>query len=167
MAPPPAVVAPAPATPAPASPPATPATPARQRVCVECAPGEKAQWGEASIGGGATSGCPADLRQRLEAVALSGDFDALSSEIGAGCRAIRVDLPAGARFTGFRYEASSRGVVADCMPGRDCPAGAARFPFEPVIRKEGGRTTLLVGFESTAADWRNALVAGYWSLAKK
>ena len=78
-----------------------------------------------------------------------------------------LDLPAGARFTGFRYEATGGAVTADCLPGRECPAGSARFPFEPVIRKEGGRTILLVGFESTASAPRKAVVAGYSSFTRK
>jgi hypothetical protein len=143
-------------------------TTASARLCVECAPGESATWGEAWIDGGASGGCPADLRQRFESVSLGGPaFDAFAAALGASCRAIRLDLPAGARFTGFRYEATGGSVTADCLPGRDCPAGGARFPFEPVIRKEGGRTILLIGFESTASEPRRAVVAGYSSFTRK
>ena len=94
----------------------------------------------------------------------------LSAELasaGAGCRVIAVELPAGARFTGFRYEAQSAAVAADCLPGRACPAGDCRFPNEPVLRVEGNRTTLLVAFESTAADLRRAVVAGYSTYNKR
>ncbi|MGE0640518.1 MAG: carboxypeptidase-like regulatory domain-containing protein [Thermoanaerobaculia bacterium] len=169
---PPAPVAPAapesapPAEPAPS--PLTPsaATPApRQRLCVECPPGESAAWGEATIEGGAKGGCPADLAARLRGESLDGLAE--SSEIGPGCRVIRVDLPAGARYTGFRFEARSAGVTADCLPGRECPAGNARFPFEPVLRETGNRTTLLVAFESDAPDRRSALVAGYSTYEKR
>lgn len=86
---------------------------------------------------------------------------------GAGCRVIAVELPAGARFTGYRYEAQSAGVAADCLPGRGCPAGGCRFPIEPVLRVEGNRTTLLVAFESTAPDLRRAVVAGYSTYNKR
>lgn len=164
--PPPQVVPPA-AAPAPAAPlrPAAAAVAPRQRLCVECSPGESAAWGEAAVEGGATSGCPADLAARLRSLDLG---EAISvSALGDGCRVIRVDLPAGARYTGFRYEARSAGVTADCLPNRECPAGNARFPFEPVVRKESQRTTLLVAFESTAPDRRNALVAGYSTYNKK
>lgn len=121
------------------------------------------------IAGGAGAGCPANLRQRLDSVSLFGDADfaSLNADLGPGCRAIRIELPAGARFTGFRYEASGGAVTADCLPGRDCPAGGARFPFEPVIRREGGRTILLVAFESTAAEPRAGVVAGYFSFTRK
>lgn len=95
--------------------------------------------------------------------ALSGELAAA----GLGCRVAAVELPAGARFTGFRYEAQSAGVAADCLPGRDCPAGGCRFPNEPVLRVEGQRTTLLVAFESTAPDLRRAVVAGYWTYNKR
>lgn len=91
----------------------------------------------------------------------------LSSELGPGCRVISVELPAGARFTGYRYEAQSQGLAADCLPGRGCPAGGCRFPADPVIRLAGNRTVLLVGFESTAPDLRRAVVAGYSTYAKK
>ena len=66
-----------------------------------------------------------------------------------------------------RYEAAGGAVTADCLPGRECPAGGARFPIEPVIRREGGRTILLVAFESTAAEARAAVVAAYFSFTRK
>ena len=91
----------------------------------------------------------------------------LSSGLGAGCRVIAVELPAGARFTGYRYEAQSAGLAADCLPGRGCPAGGCRFPNEPVLRQEGNRTVLLVAFESTAPDLRRAVVAGYSTYNKR
>ena len=146
--------------------PVAPPAPVRQHLCVECPPGETAAWGEAAIAGGATAGCPADLAARLKGVALGG-LAQLSTELGPGCRVLAVELPAGARFTGFRYEAQSQGVTADCLPGRGCPAGDCRFPSEPVVRQEGNRTVLLVGFESTAPDLRRALVAGYSTYSKK
>ena len=160
-------VAPPPA-PAAALLPAAPA-PARGRLCVECPAGESAAWGEAAIEGGATVGCPVDLPVRLKSVDLAA-AGALSAELaaaGTGCRVIAVELPAGARFTGFRYEAQSAGVAADCLPGRGCPAGGCRFPNEPVLRVEGNRTVLLVGFESTAPDLRRAVVAGYSTYNKR
>ena len=175
----PAAPAPAPvpvaaATPvAPAVPaaPAAPAAPAvgRARLCVECPPGESAAWGEAAIDGGATAGCPADLAARMKSVELSAvaELSAGLAASGAGCRVIAVELPAGARFTGYRYEAQSAGVAADCLPGRGCPAGGCRFPIEPVLRVEGNRTTLLVAFESTAPDLRRAVVAGYSTYNKR
>jgi hypothetical protein len=138
----------------------------RARLCVECPPGESASWGEAEIPGGAASGCPADLAARLKSVDLSA-IPALSGDLGAGCRVLAVELPAGARFTGFRYEAQSAGLAADCLPGRGCPSGGCRFPNEPVLRQDGKRTVLLVAFESTAADLRRAVVAGYSTYSKR
>ena len=166
----PPIVAPAPvaATPAPAG--LQPeAAPARARLCVECPPGESAAWGEVAIAGASSSGCPSDLQAKLKTVELSA-VARLSAELagaGLGCRIIAVELPAGARFTGFRYEAQSAAVAADCLPGRNCPAGDCRFPNEPVLRVEGNRTTLLVAFESTAADQRRAVVAGYSTYNKR
>jgi hypothetical protein len=175
----PAQPTPAPAAPLPAKTPpsaspvvaAPPAAPAAQRarLCVECPPGESAAWGEAAIEGGATAGCPADIGARLKNVDLEA-VATLSSELaagGAGCRVIAVELPAGARFTGFRYEAQSAGLAADCLPGRGCPSGGCRFPNEPVLRQDGKRTVLLVAFESTAADMRRAVVAGYSTYSKR
>lgn len=164
------VAAPAPrVTAAPPAAPAPSAPAARPRLCVECPPGESAAWGEAAIPGAAATGCPADLQARLKTVALAavGELSAELERAASGCRVIAVDLPAGARFTGYRYEAQSATVVADCLPGRSCPAGDCRFPHEPVLRIEGNRTTLLVSFESTAAEPRRAVVAGYSTYSKR
>ncbi|MEO8195193.1 MAG: carboxypeptidase-like regulatory domain-containing protein [Thermoanaerobaculia bacterium] len=153
---------------APSAPPAAPAA-ARPRLCVECPAGESAEWGEAAIPGGAAAGCPADLAEKLKSVEL-GAVAQLSADLaaaGAGCRVIAVELPAGARFTGYRYEAQSAGVAADCLPGRGCPAGDCRFPADPVLRQVGNKTVLLVPFESTAADLRRAVVAGYSTYNKR
>ncbi len=163
------VVAASPPSPAAPAAPAPPAQPGRARLCVECSPGESAAWGEAAIEGGAKAGCPEDLPARLKSVEL-GAVGALSADLagaGLGCRVVAVELPAGARFTGYRYEAQSAGVAADCLPGRGCPAGGCRFPNEPVLRQEGNRTVLLVGFESTAPDLRRAVIAGYSTYTKR
>ena len=156
---------------APAGPvvPAPAPAPSRARLCVECPPGESAAWGEATIEGGAAVGCPADLAARLRSVELSAVAE-LSRELaaeGVGCRVIAIELPAGARFTGFRYEAQSAGLAADCLPGRGCPAGGCRFPNEPVLRQDGQRTVLLVAFESTDPELRRAVVAGYSTYNKR
>ena len=106
---------------------------------------------------------------RLKTVELDA-VAGLSAELaasGAGCRVIAIELPAGARFTGYRYEAQSTGVTADCLPGRDCPAGACRYPNDPVLRQVGNKTVLLVAFESTAVELRRAVVAGYSTYNKR
>lgn len=136
---------------------------------MECPPGETAVWGEAAIPAGATVGCPVDLQARLRTIDPAG-VGGLASELvasGAGCRLLAIELPAGARFTGYRYEAQSATVAADCLPGRDCPAGGCRFPFDPVLRQVGNRTLLLVTFESTAPEARRAVVAGYSTYNKR
>lgn len=165
----PVQVAPSPASapaPAPAEPRPAPLPPAKPRVCVECPAGESAAWGEATVPAGDVDGCPGDLAARLATVALD-DVAELAASLGKGCRVVQVALPAGARYTGFRFEAQSASVVADCLPGRECPAGGCRFPFAPVVRRAGQRTVLLAGFASAVAEPRRALVAGYSTYDKK
>ncbi len=166
---PPEVVPPAPVTPLPepvAVPQPAPLPAARPRVCVECPPGESAAWGEATISVGSAEGCPGDLAARLAAVPLDG-VDELAAGVGGGCRVVQVALPAGARYTGFRFEAQSASVTADCLPGRECPAGGCRFPFAPVVRRVGQRTVLLAAFASAASEPRRALVVGYSTYDKR
>ncbi len=165
--PPPVVSTPVAPVPEPlAAPQPAPLPPARPRVCVECPPGESAAWGEATIATGSAEGCPSDLAARLAAVPLE-KVDEIAAGVGDGCRIMQVTLPAGARYTGFRFEAQSGSVTADCLPGRDCPSGGCKFPFAPVVRRAGQRTTLLAAFASTVREPRRALVVGYSTYDKK
>jgi len=143
----PAAVAPVPETEsAPARPRVSVAAPLA-RECFECGYGERALYAEATVisGGG---GCPANLAGELASRALA-DLPDLIADLPAGCAVLQVELPERGRFVGFRFEAGGPvGAAADCLAGRDCPAGACRFPVEPVIRRRGERTTLLAIFES-------------------
>lgn len=140
--------------------------PSRPRLCVECPAGESASWAETTIPVGDAAGCPADLPGRLESVALD-EIDGLAATLGQGCRLLVAELPAGARYTGFRYESQSPALTADCLPGRGCPAGDCQFPWPPVVRRDGKRTLLLAAFASGAAEPRRAVLAGYSTFEKK
>lgn len=115
-------------------------------------------------GGGAV--CPADLAARLEA-APEAEVEALRAALPDGCSVLRVDLPRGARFVGFRYEATGETGAADCMPNRPCPAGGCRFPGDPVIRRSAERTTVLARFESTSAAARTGALTVYYTVGKR
>ena len=134
------------------------------RSCFECKPGEAALAVAANIvaGGGR---CTEDAAARLRASALH-EIDAVRAAQGSGCSVLRVDLPAGARYTGFRYEAEGpNGRALDCLPGKECPVGASRFVGEPILRREGDTTTVIGLFEASA-DRRGTLTV-YWSRSKK
>jgi hypothetical protein len=133
--------------------------PAAPRACFECRPGEQALWAEAAVAAGGAA-CPADLRARLEAAPIA-ELEAVRATLPGGCALLRVELPRGTRFVGFRYEATGERGAADCLPGRPCPAGECRFPDDPVVRREGDRTTVLAWFEATGAGPRSAVVTVY------
>lgn len=95
------------------------------------------------------------------------ELEGLRSTLAAGCAVLRVDLPRGTRFVGFRYEATGEQGAADCFPNRPCPAGACRFPGDPVIRRDGDRTTVLTPFESTAAAARVGALTVYYAQGKR
>lgn len=153
-------------TPRPAPPKPVPAPrPPAPRTCFECRPGEQALWAEATLEGGG-AGCPGDLRSRLETAPI-GELEGLRSGLPVGCALLRVDLPRGMRFVGFRYEATGEKGAADCFPNRPCPAGDCRFAGDPVLRREGDRTTVLGLFESTAAAARGAALTVYYTPAKR
>jgi len=137
--------------------------PAAPRTCYECRPGEQALWTEVRLEAGGT--CPADLRARLE-TAFVGDLESLRASLPAGCALLRVDLPRGTRFVGFRYEATGERTPADCLPGRPCPAGECRFPGDPVI-KRGESTAVLALFESNAAAARTGALTVYYTAGKR
>jgi hypothetical protein len=151
------VPAPAASTPVDKPPAPTPIPrPAPPRACFECRPGEQALWAETMVVGGGAA-CPADLRARLEAAPVA-EIEAARSALPAGCALLRVDLPRGTRYIGFRYEATGERAAADCLPGRPCPVGECRFPGDPVVKRDGDRTTVLAWFEATGAAPRSAVL---------
>jgi hypothetical protein len=159
-APPAPAVAPAPvAAPAPVSAPRLIAAAPIARACYECRPGESALLAEVEIAAGGGR-CPAELAARL-ATASRAELALLAGELPAGCALLTVELPANARYSGFRYEAAGgNGRSEDCLAGRACPAGGCSFPIEPVVRREGNATLVLALFESDAA--RRAGFTVYW-----
>lgn len=164
--PPPATVAP-PTAPIAVAPPAMPtrgvAAPIA-RSCFECRPGESALVVDATISDLSGVACAPELAARL-GVLLATELEALVASVGGGCAILRIDLPAGARYTGFRYEAAEPSASgADCLPGRDCPAGECRFVGEPIVRRAGDATTVFALFSSSAA--RRGALTVYWSRRK-
>lgn len=109
--------------------------------------------------------CSADAAGAVRSAAV-GELSALAGSFGAGCALLRVDLPAGARYTGFRYEAEGpNGRAADCLAGKECPVGASRFVGEPIVRREGDVTIVLALFEAAAE--RRGTFTVYSSRSKK
>ncbi|HYX23519.1 MAG TPA: carboxypeptidase-like regulatory domain-containing protein [Thermoanaerobaculia bacterium] len=141
--PPPAPTPPAaaPETPPPAAPPAERLRTSKERNCVECQPGESAlslEW-TVSPGGGA-GGCGADIAKRL----AGGDVPA---ELATGCHVLRIALPAGVRYTAYRYEVLVADDSLDCPTGKDCPRNMGRWPMDPVLVRGTQGTVILAPFE--------------------
>jgi hypothetical protein len=153
----PTAPAPAPA-PAPVPPPAEPAPAApvkpadstrlrssRDRSCAECPPGESALSMERVVPPGAGAGCGGDIAGRLR----GGDVPA---DLPAGCHVLRIAVPAGGRYTGYRFEVSDGGGSLDCMAGKDCGRNAGRWPIDPVLVRGAQGTVLLAPFEPGPSD---------------
>ena len=155
------VVVPAPA-PAPA--PALPEPKAQrrsyaERSCIECKAGEEALSVEVAVPPGTTP-CGEGLENRLS------ERDAAKAEAGLppSCRLLRIILPPGARFTGYRYEVEDGGASRDCRAGADCPVGASRFPLDPGIRRGPTGTAFTAAFENTSPDRsRRAIFTVYFA----
>ncbi|MFL6292249.1 MAG: hypothetical protein ACJ759_15250 [Thermoanaerobaculia bacterium] len=158
--------APQPATPPPAAPAPAPAPgatlrrSAQDRTCAECKPGESSLSVEAVAppAAGAT-GCGSGLREAL----LRRDVTGLP----AGCQMLRLELPANARYIGYRYEIQDGGTNANCEAGKDCPSGDARWPMDPLLFRDGtGKTTVSAAFENRSADReRRAVLTVYFKEA--
>lgn len=157
------VTAPTPTRVSPSAP--APARSAVARTCFECRPGEQALWAETTVAAGGAP-CPQDLRARLSA-ATAAEVEGVRAALPASCALLRVDLPRGTRYVGFRYEASGEQGAADCFPNRPCPAGNCRFPGDPVVRREGDRTVVFTWFESSAAAPRGAAFTVYYAQGRR
>lgn len=153
--PPAAVPSPAPAPPTPQPDPVRLRT-HKDRTCIECPPGESAISTERTVPHGSGS-CGGDIASRLQG-------GAIPTDLPDGCHVLRIALPAGARYTGYRYDLQDGGDVRDCLAGRDCSGGGGRWPADPVLVRGPNGTVVLAAFESGAADReRRAVLTVYFS----
>jgi hypothetical protein len=154
-----------------------PAAPPAQRVlrrsyadgtCADCRPSEGAVSVE-EIAAPAAAGAPAcgdALRQAL-AQARSGSAMALAAGLPPSCRLIEVRLPAGARYTGYRYEAGDGTGGGDCLAGRECPVGQSLWPADPALHRAADGTTITAGFvNNSASQARRAVFIVYFTAGK-
>jgi len=169
-APPPQVPAPAPPAPAvqaaPRTEPAPLPTPStdpvrlrtsKDRTCFECPPGESALSTEWVVPPGGSSGCGGDIAAQL----ANGE---IPSGLPAGCHVLRIALPAGTRYTGYRYEVQVGGDSLDCLAGQSCPQSTGRWPINPVLLRKSEGTVILAPFEAGPADReRRAVFTAYFT----
>ena len=128
----------------------------KDRTCVECPPGESAMSTERVIPAGAGF-CGGDISSRLQA-------GAVPTNLPDGCHVLRIALPAGARYTGYRFDLQDGSETRDCLAGRDCTGGGGRWPVNPVLVRDSSGTVILAPFESGAADRdRRAVLTVYFS----
>ncbi len=164
---PPFAVPPAPpalvTAPAPPPPTALPADPVRlrtskDRTCFECPPGESALSTERVVStGGGGSGCGANIAAQLQ----DGNVPA---GLPAGCHVLRLSLPAGMRYTGYRFEVQLGGDSLDCLAGQSCPQDTGRWPINPVLIRGPEGTIILAPFESGPAEReRRAVFTAYFT----
>ncbi len=113
---------------------------ARERNCPDCQPGESAMSTEAVVTSGG-SGC-GSITSALKGGAVG--------ELPAGCHVLKVTLPAGAKYSGYRYEIQDGRDSFDCAAGRDCTGSSGRWPVDPVVVKNPGGTVVLAPFEARA-----------------
>jgi len=163
---PPASVQPQPAPappavdPAPAPPGAVRRRSFEDRTCFECKPGESSLSAEVVVPPGL--GCGSAVRDLLDRAVASGTPEALP----AGCGVLRLTLPPGSRYTGYRYEVQENGESFDCRAGQDCPVGASRWPLDPALRRLPEGAVVAAGFENLASDRsRRAVFTVYYSAA--
>ena len=125
------------------------------RTCYECKPGEASLSVERKVSAGV--GCGPGVR---DLVAQRGDAPSLPE----GCGLLRVTLPPGSRYTGYRYEIQERSGSVDCLAGRDCPGGG-RWPANPdLVLSASGTTTVSAAFENLGAGGdRNAILTVYYT----
>lgn len=184
-APAPTPAAPAPVTPAP-TPMPTPSTPppvaaqppaaprpmpadtvrqrsSRDRTCPECPAGEASVSVERVLPAGAAAGagCGGDIESRLR----GGEVPAA---LPAGCHVLRAVVPAGTRYTAYRYEIQDGADSRDCIAGQDCPTGAARWPVNPVLVRRPEGTLVLAPFEAGASDReRRVVLTVYYATGRR
>ncbi|HEY4592356.1 MAG TPA: carboxypeptidase-like regulatory domain-containing protein [Thermoanaerobaculia bacterium] len=132
---------------------------AKDRTCVECQPGETAlstKW----VISGSGSGC-GDIAAKLKGGTVPADLP-------GGCHVLRIALPAGARYTAYRYEAQDGKDSLDCPAAQPCPNNIGRWPGDPVLVRSPQGTVVLAPFESgPGGEGRRAVLTVYYSTGKK
>jgi len=132
---------------------------AKDRTCPDCQPGESALTTEKVLDPGEGGGCGNVASALKGGVAPDG--------LPAGCHVLRVELPAGAKYSGYRYEIQDGGEGFDCPAGRDCPNGTGRWPVDPVVVKNPEGTVVLAPFESGPSQRdRRAVLTVYFKPGK-
>jgi hypothetical protein len=133
---------------------------AQDRTCFECKPGESALSVEEVVPAGETAGgCGEGIQDLLRNAGVA-------ASLPSGCRMLRIDLPAGMRYTGYRYEVQEGEQTLDCMAGKECTAGAGRWPIDPVLSKSAAGTTITAAFEPRGSSReRRAVLTVYYSVA--
>jgi len=130
------------------------------RTCVECQAGESSLSTERVVPPGGGTGC-GDVGSRLE----GGE---VPSDLPAGCHVLRITVPAGARYLGYRFEVQDGGATLDCLARQDCPRGTGRWPADPVLVRGSGGTAVLAPFEAGPAEReRRAVLTVYFTTAKR
>ena len=99
-------------------------------------------WG--SSGSDATALAPDEMRREAE-----GSLGSYLTR-DAGCRILAVALPAGARFSGFRFEAFDGTDGGDCVAGQPCAIGEADWLANPKIIRGAQRTIVWSVFRNGA-----------------
>ena len=133
----------------------------KDRTCVECQPGESALSVERVIPSGGGEGCGGNIAARLKE-------GYVPTGLPAGCNVLRIALPAGARYTAYRYEVQDGKDSLDCPTAQDCPNHLGRWPMDPVLIRGPQGTIVLAPFEGGSADReRRAVLTVYFTTGKK
>ncbi|PYQ57848.1 MAG: hypothetical protein DMF53_21610 [Acidobacteria bacterium] len=145
-----------PTNPAPAP---TPAPPPQPTVLPTPAPVPPAA-APPVISGGA-NGCGGDIATKLKGGSVPADLP-------GGCHVLRIALPAGARYTAYRYEVQDGKDSLDCPTAQACPNNIGRWPGDPVLVRSPQGTVVLAPFESgPGGEGRRAVLTVYYSTGKK
>ncbi len=164
----------------------------RDRTCSDCKPGEWAVTVALSAPGGEACRPTAEnaIRRAMRDVAAAasdrlGGYSgplpldptaiplALSTEAARNtlapylqpsspCRLLAAVIPQGARFTGFRFEASDSSGQGECAGSGECEIGQARFAFSPGIARGLGASIVYTLFENTGGSVRTARMSGFF-----
>ncbi|HVF58339.1 MAG TPA: carboxypeptidase-like regulatory domain-containing protein [Thermoanaerobaculia bacterium] len=133
-------------------------------TCADCRPGEAALSISAVVQPAQPGvACSEVLRQAVGRVRAAATDDESGSGLPPSCPLLEVRLAPGVRYTGYRYEMGDGQSSADCLAGRECPVGAALWPYDPVLRRStDGQTVLTAAVENRSPQPRRAVFTVYY-----